>query len=121
MILLVNKGTEGLESARACSPARWPAGCGRRTISSCRPRTRCLRQVPGNTAKARVYLSTDNYGILDRQLQETYGESIAELNRRGQETRRAQDRAAQARHSAVGGDAARATVVKKDAAAARWR
>jgi hypothetical protein len=51
--------------------------------------TRCLRQVPGNTRKARVYLSADNYGILDRQLQETYGESIEVLKRAGQESRRA--------------------------------
>ena len=42
--------------------------------------SRCLRQVPGNTVKARIYLSADNRGILDRQLQETYGETIAELN-----------------------------------------
>jgi hypothetical protein len=45
--------------------------------------------VPGNTHKARVYLSQDNFGILDRQLQETYGESIADLNREVTETRRA--------------------------------
>jgi len=36
--------------------------------------------VPGNQQKARVYLSTDNFNILDRQLQETYGETIADLN-----------------------------------------
>jgi hypothetical protein len=30
--------------------------------------------------KARVYLSTDNFGILDRQLQETYGETIQDLH-----------------------------------------
>jgi len=35
--------------------------------------------VPGNTKPARVYLSMDNYGILDRQLTETYGETIEEL------------------------------------------
>ena len=46
-------------------------------------------EVPGNTKKARVYLSTDNFNILDRQLQETYGETIAALDNTGQETRRA--------------------------------
>jgi hypothetical protein len=45
--------------------------------------------VPGNSTKARVYLSADNFNVLDRQLQETYGETIAELNRSGQETRSA--------------------------------
>jgi hypothetical protein len=39
--------------------------------------------------KARVYLSKDNHNILDRQLQETYGETISDLNHAGQETRRA--------------------------------
>jgi hypothetical protein len=50
--------------------------------------TRCLRQVPGNAAKARVYLSKDNFNVLDRQLQETYGETIAALNHAAQESRR---------------------------------
>jgi hypothetical protein len=50
--------------------------------------TRCLRQVPGNERPARIYLSRDNQAVLDRQLQETYGQGIAELNHAGQETRR---------------------------------
>ena len=33
----------------------------------------------GNDAKARIYLSIENRSVLDRQLQETYGESFAEL------------------------------------------
>jgi type III restriction enzyme len=51
--------------------------------------TRCLRQVLANIVKARVYLSADNFTVLDRQLQETYGETIAERNQSGHETRRA--------------------------------
>lgn len=88
VILLVNKGTEGWNcpSLFACALARRLRTSNNFVLQAA---TRCLRQVPGNTAKARVYLSTDNFGILDRQLQETYGESIAELNRSGQETRRA--------------------------------
>src|SRR5690606_17471825 len=43
--------------------------------------TRCMRQVPGNPHKAKIYLSQDNYAVLDRQLQETYGESVADLKR----------------------------------------
>ncbi len=88
VLLLVNKGTEGWNcpSLFACALARKLRTSNNFVLQAA---TRCLRQVPGNTAKARVYLSTDNFGILDRQLQETYGESIAELNRSGQETRRA--------------------------------
>jgi type III restriction enzyme len=40
---------------------------------------RCLRQIPGNEAKARIYLSLENKNVLDRQLQETYGETFAAL------------------------------------------
>ncbi|MGA2032802.1 MAG: hypothetical protein ABSG68_11125 [Thermoguttaceae bacterium] len=88
VILLVNKGTEGWNcpSLFACALARKLRTSNNFVLQAS---TRCLRQVPGNTAKARVYLSTDNFGILDRQLQETYGESIADLNHAGQETRRA--------------------------------
>lgn len=88
VILLVNKGTEGWNcpSLFACALARRLRTSNNFVLQAA---TRCLRQVPGNATKARVYLSTDNFGILDRQLQETYGESIAELNRAGQETRRA--------------------------------
>lgn len=88
VILLVNKGTEGWNcpSLFACALARKLKSSNNFVLQAA---TRCLRQVPGNTAKARVYLSNDNFGVLDRQLQETYGESIADLNHAAQETRRA--------------------------------
>lgn len=88
VILLVNKGTEGWNcpSLFACALARKLKTSNNFVLQAA---TRCLRQIPGNKVKARVYLSTDNFNILDRQLQETYGETIAELNRVGQETRRA--------------------------------
>jgi len=35
--------------------------------------------VAGNDAKARIYLSIENRSVLDRQLQETYGETFAAL------------------------------------------
>lgn len=87
VILLVNKGTEGWNcpSLFACALARRLKTSNNFVLQAA---TRCLRQVPGNVRKARVYLSTDNFNILDRQLQETYGETIEELNRTGQETRR---------------------------------
>ena len=41
--------------------------------------SRCLRQVVGNEAKARIYFSIENRSVLDRQLQETYGETFTAL------------------------------------------
>jgi len=88
VILLVNKGTEGWNcpSLFACALVRRLTSSNNFVLQAA---SRCLRQVPGNTRKARIYLSQDNFGILDRQLQETYGETIADLNREITETRRA--------------------------------
>jgi len=88
VILLVNKGTEGwyCPSLFACALARRLRTSNNFVLQAA---TRCLRQVPGNTRKARVYLSRDNYGALDNQLQENFGESIELLNRQARETGRA--------------------------------
>jgi type III restriction enzyme len=85
VILLVNKGTEGWNcpSLFACALARKLKSSNNFVLQAT---TRCLRQIVGNTCKARIYLSMDNRGILDRQLQETYGETIMDLNRTGRET-----------------------------------
>ena len=87
-ILLVNKGTEGWDcpSLFACALARKLKRSQNFVLQAS---SRCLRQVPGNPHKARIYLSMDNRGALDRQLQETYGETIADLNRASQNTRTA--------------------------------
>jgi len=86
VILLVNKGTEGWDcpSLFACALARKLKRSQNFVLQAS---TRCLRQVPGNPHKARIYLSVDNQGTLDQQLQETYGETIADLNRASQNTR----------------------------------
>lgn len=88
VILLVNKGTEGWNcpSLFACALARKLKTSNNFVLQAA---TRCLRQVPGNTRKARIYLSEENFGVLDRQLRETYGEEIASLNRAAQQSRRA--------------------------------
>jgi type III restriction enzyme len=85
VILLVNKGTEGWDcpSLFACALARKLKRSQNFVLQAS---TRCLRQVPGNPYKARIYLSMDNRGALDQQLQETYGETIADLNRASQNT-----------------------------------
>ena len=78
VILLVNKGTEGWDcpSLFACALARKLRSSNNFVLQAA---SRCLRQVPGNRTKARIYLSQENEGTLDKQLQETYGEKLADL------------------------------------------
>jgi len=83
VILLVNKGTEGWNcpSLFACVLVRTLRTSNNFVLQAA---LRCLRQVPGNVHNASIYLSSGNRSILDRQLQETYGESISDLrNARG--------------------------------------
>lgn len=88
VILLVNKGTEGWNcpSLFACALARKLQSSNNFVLQAS---TRCLRQVSGNSHKARIYLSQENEGMLDKQLQETYGERVKDLNARGAEVRTA--------------------------------
>lgn len=80
IILLVNMGTEGWNC-----PSLFACGLVRKLKSSnnfvLQAATRCLRQVPGNTTPARIYVSKGNRSILQKQLEETYGTTIEELNR----------------------------------------
>ena len=88
VILLVNKGTEGWNcpSLFACALARKLKTSNNFVLQTA---SRCLRQVPGNNHPARIYLSADNRSILDRQLQETYGETIGDINTAKANTRQA--------------------------------
>jgi type III restriction enzyme len=85
--LLVDRGVEGwnVPALFACALARKLKASNNFVLQAT---SRCLRQVPGNTAKARIYLSLDNRGILDRQLQETYGENISDLNHTSTQSRK---------------------------------
>lgn len=80
VMLLVNMGTEGWNC-----PSLFACGLVRKLKSSnnfvLQAATRCLRQVPGNTQPARVYVSKGNKSVLQKQLEETYGTSIEDLNR----------------------------------------
>jgi type III restriction enzyme len=78
VILLVNKGTEGWDcpSLFACALARKLRSSNNFVLQAA---SRCLRQVPGNRTKARIYLSQENESTLDKQLQETYGEKLSEF------------------------------------------
>ncbi len=84
VILLVNKGTEGWNcpSLFACALVRKLSRSNNFVLQAA---TRCLRQVPANIVKARIYLSIENFGVLDQQLQEAYGETIATLNHANQD------------------------------------
>lgn len=78
VILLVNKGTEGWNcpSLFACALLRKLRTSNNFVLQAA---TRCLRQVPGNDRPARIYLSQENRAVLDRQLQETYGETLRDI------------------------------------------
>jgi type III restriction enzyme len=73
--LLVNMGTEGWNC-----PSLFATALARKLKTSnnfvLQAASRCLRQVPNNSMKARIYLSKDNYGVLNSQLKETFGESL---------------------------------------------
>lgn len=77
--LLVDRGVEGwnVPALFACALARKLKGSNNFVLQAA---SRCLRQIPGNIHKARIYLSMDNRAVLDNQLQESYGETIASLN-----------------------------------------
>ncbi len=76
--LLVDRGVEGwnVPALFACALARQLKSSNNFVLQAA---SRCLRQVAGNDAKARIYLSLENKNVLDRQLQETYGETFAGL------------------------------------------
>lgn len=85
VILLVNKGTEGWNcpSLFACALARKLKNSNNFVLQAA---TRCLREITGNNTKASIYLSMDNRAVLDKQLQETYGETLDDLGLTGGET-----------------------------------
>ncbi len=85
IFLLVNKGTEGWNcpSLFACALARELRGANNFCLQAA---TRCLRQVPGNTHKAKIYLSQKNVCLLNNQLRETYGETLSDLNNQTRES-----------------------------------
>ncbi|MDI6765446.1 MAG: DEAD/DEAH box helicase family protein [Bacteroidota bacterium] len=77
--LLVDRGVEGWDV-----PALFSCALARRLTSSSfvlQAACRCLRQVPGNSKKASIFLSMDNRSILDNALRETYGVSLDDINR----------------------------------------
>lgn len=88
IILLVNIGTEGWDC-----PSLFATALARELRSSnnfvLQAACRCLRQVPGNNYPASIYLTEDNRRTLDKELQETYNESLNDLNIAGSTSKRA--------------------------------
>ena len=72
VILLVAKGREGWDcpSLFACALIMQQTQAANFVLQAA---ARCLRQVPGNTHPARVYLDAKNKDILNKQLQENFG------------------------------------------------
>ncbi len=84
IILLVGKGTEGWN----CPSLFATALIKEQTTSSTfvlQASSRCLRQVKNNSMPAKMYLSSKNTTILDKELQSTFGISVNEMNSTSQQ------------------------------------
>ena len=83
-VLLVGKGTEGwnCRSLVSCALYRKPKS----SIFVLQSSTRCLRSIGDNSTKANIFLSEENYKILDHELKNNFASSISELNTQEQKT-----------------------------------
>ena len=83
-VLLVGKGTEGwnCRSLVAVALYRKPKS----TILVLQSTTRCLRAIGDNSTLARIFLSKENYQILDRELKSNFATSANELSAQDQDT-----------------------------------
>jgi type III restriction enzyme len=83
-ILLVGKGTEGwnCRSLVACALYRKPKS----TIFVLQSATRCLRAIGDNSTIARIFLDQENYKILNRELEQNFAISAAELSAQEQQS-----------------------------------
>jgi len=78
IILLVGKGTEGwnCKSLTATALFRKPKS----SIFVLQSTTRCLRAVGDNSTKATIFLSEENYKVLDKELQNNFKIGIADID-----------------------------------------
>lgn len=85
IILLIGKGTEGWN----CPSLFCCALIKEQTMSNnfvLQASTRCLRQVEGNSHRARIFLDTNNMDILNKELEANFGTSLRELRGQDAET-----------------------------------
>lgn len=76
-VLLVGRGTEGwnCRSLVSCALYRKPTSA----IFVLQSSTRCLRSIGDNSTVGTIFLSNENYRILDRELQNNFATNITEL------------------------------------------
>ncbi|SRR5258708_6230595 len=81
-VLLVGKGTEGwnCRSLVSCALYRKPHS----SIFVLQSSTRCLRSIGDNSTIATIFLSDENYKILDKELKNNFATSIEELKNQEQ-------------------------------------
>jgi len=82
IILLVGKGTEGwnCKSLVATALFRKPKS----SVFVLQSTTRCLRAIGDNSTKASIFLSDENYKILDKELENSFRTSVSDLNNQNQ-------------------------------------
>lgn len=80
IIMLINKGVEGWNcpSLFACALIKENKTTNNFILQAS---SRCLRQTPGNTLPAKVFLDTKNRDALDKNLQENFKITTRDLNR----------------------------------------
>src|SRR3989344_1876093 len=83
-ILLVGKGTEGwnCRSLVSCALYRKPKSA----IFVLQSSTRCLRSIGDNSTIASIFLSDENYRILDKELKNNFATTIEELRNQEQKS-----------------------------------
>ncbi len=83
-ILLVGKGTEGwnCRSLVSCALYRKPSS----SIFVLQASTRCMRSIGDNSTKAHIFLSKENYKVLDKELKNNFASSIQDINDQEQES-----------------------------------
>lgn len=83
-ILLVGKGTEGwnCRSLVACALYRKPHS----SIFVLQSSTRCLRSIGDNSTTATIFLSDENYKVLDRELKNNFATTIEDIGNLEQKT-----------------------------------
>lgn len=76
-VLLVNKGTEGWNCKLLVAVALYKNSTSNNFVlqSTCR----CLRRIGDNSTKAHIFLSDENYQVLDRELKSNFSTSISSL------------------------------------------
>lgn len=84
-ILLVNKGREGWNCKSLFGVALFRKPESRSRVFILQATMRCLRKITDEQQKARVYLSKENFDILDEELQENFRIAINDLKNDSQE------------------------------------